>query len=110
MSGTMNNAPNHKALSSTYLIDARNVVYLYRSISPELETIAIAGARSSVRIYKTEKKLVINIKASDITSCRAATNSWLRLTLIATDVDELVAETLEKCTQQFRFASIDEDT
>jgi tRNA threonylcarbamoyladenosine modification (KEOPS) complex Pcc1 subunit len=103
----MNNAPNHKRLSSTYLIDARNVDYLYRSISPELETIAIAGARSSVRIHKTAKKLVINIKASDITSCRAATNSWLRLALVAIDVDELVTDTLKECTQQFRLASID---
>jgi tRNA threonylcarbamoyladenosine modification (KEOPS) complex Pcc1 subunit len=108
MSGIMNNIPNHKALSSTYIIDTSNVDYLYRSVSPELETIAIAGARSSVRIHKTAKKLVINIKASDITSCRAATNSWLRLALIATDVDELVADTLEECTQQFRLASIDE--
>jgi len=99
MSGITNNRPNQKVLSATYLIDARNVDYLYESISPELETIAIAGARSSVKIHKTANKLVINIKASDIPSCRAATNSWLRLALTATDVDELVADTLEEDTQ-----------
>jgi tRNA threonylcarbamoyladenosine modification (KEOPS) complex Pcc1 subunit len=96
MSDIMDNTLNQEALSAKYLIDAHNVDYLYESISPELETIAIAGARSSVKIHKTAKKLVINIKARDITSCRAATNSWLRLALIATDVDELVADTLEE--------------
>ena len=96
MASTMNSTQYFKALSSTYLIDDCNVDYLYRSISPELKTIAIAGARSSVRIHKTANKLIISIKASDITSCRAATNSWLRLALIATDVDRLVADTLEE--------------
>jgi tRNA threonylcarbamoyladenosine modification (KEOPS) complex Pcc1 subunit len=90
----VNNAQNCKTLSSTYLIDASNVDYLYRSIAPELETIGIAGERSSVSINKTVKKLIINIKASDIASCRAATNSWLRLALVAADVDELVADAL----------------
>jgi tRNA threonylcarbamoyladenosine modification (KEOPS) complex Pcc1 subunit len=92
----VNGMQNHKTLNSTYLIDAPNVDYLYRSITPELETISIAGARSSVKIHKTAKKLVISINASDIASCRAATNSWLRLVLIATELHELVADTLEK--------------
>jgi tRNA threonylcarbamoyladenosine modification (KEOPS) complex Pcc1 subunit len=83
-------------VSSTYLIDANNIDYPYRSITPELKTIDVAGKRASVRVYKTPTRLVINIKASDISSCRAATNSWLRLALIATDVDELVADTLEQ--------------
>ncbi len=92
----MNNIQNHKTVSSTYLMEANSIDYLYRSITPELKTIGIAGGRASVRVHKTTKRLVINIKASDITSCRAATNSWLRLALIATDVDELVADTLEQ--------------
>jgi tRNA threonylcarbamoyladenosine modification (KEOPS) complex Pcc1 subunit len=92
----VNNIHDHKTVSSTYIIDANSVDYLYRSITPELKTIGTAGGRASVRVQKTPKRLVINIKASDITSCRAATNSWLRLALIAADVDELVANTFEQ--------------
>ena len=81
-------------LHSTYYIETQDADYLYRSITPELETIAIAGTRSSVTIRETAEKLVIDITASDVASCRSATNSWLRLALIATEVDELVADTL----------------
>ena len=81
-------------IHSTYCIETQNVDYLYRSITPELETIAIAGTRSSVTVRKTAQKVVIDITASDIASCRSATNSWLRLALVATEVDELAADTL----------------
>ncbi|MGZ4849711.1 MAG: KEOPS complex subunit Pcc1 [Halobacteriota archaeon] len=86
---------NTQMLHSTYFIETQNVDYLYRSITPELETIAIAGTRSSVTIRETAEKLIIDITASDVASCRSATNSWLRLALIATEVDELVADTLK---------------
>src|SRR5208337_3825996 len=81
-------------LHSTYVIETQNADYLYRSITPELETIAIAGTRSSVIVRETAEKLIIDITASDVASCRSATNSWLRLALVATEVDELVADTL----------------
>ncbi|MGZ4863274.1 MAG: KEOPS complex subunit Pcc1 [Halobacteriota archaeon] len=92
----MNKIHNHNKVSSTYIIDTESVDYLYRSISPELKTISSAGVRASVRIHKTPKRLIIKIKASDITSCRAATNSWLRLALIAADVNKLVANSFEQ--------------
>lgn len=88
-------------LHSTYFIETQNADYVYRSITPELETIAIAGTRSSVTVRKTAEKLIIHITASDVASCRAATNSWLRLALIATEVDELVADTL-KLSERYR--------
>jgi tRNA threonylcarbamoyladenosine modification (KEOPS) complex Pcc1 subunit len=87
---------NDKKVNSTYKIDADNVEFLYKSIIPELKTTDTAGVRASVVIHKTPEKLIIKIKASDITSCRAATNSWLRLALIAADVNELVANTFEQ--------------
>jgi tRNA threonylcarbamoyladenosine modification (KEOPS) complex Pcc1 subunit len=77
---------DRQMLHSTYRIE---------SITPELETIAIAGTRSSVTVRKTAEEVVIDITASDVASCRSATNSWLRLALIATEVDELVADTLK---------------
>jgi tRNA threonylcarbamoyladenosine modification (KEOPS) complex Pcc1 subunit len=92
----VNKIHNHKTVSSTYIIDASSVDYIYRAVKPELKTIDTAGGRASIRVQKTPKRLVINIRASDITSCRAATNSWLRLALIAADVDELVANTFEQ--------------
>jgi tRNA threonylcarbamoyladenosine modification (KEOPS) complex Pcc1 subunit len=85
-----------KNLSSKYLIDTGNVDHLYQSIAPELKTIGFAGRRASVTINKTTGRLIINIKASDVTSCRAATNSWLRLALIATEIDELITDVLEQ--------------
>ena len=92
----MNKIHNHKTVSSTYIIDASSVDYIYGAVTPELKTIDTAGGRASIRVRKTPKRLVINIRASDITSCRAATNSWLRLALIAADVDELVANSFEQ--------------
>jgi tRNA threonylcarbamoyladenosine modification (KEOPS) complex Pcc1 subunit len=89
------NAPYTQMLHSTYYIETQDADYLYRSVTPELETIAIAGTRSSVTIRETAEKLVIDITASDVASCRSATNSWLRLALIATQVDGLVADTLK---------------
>ena len=83
-------------LNTTFFVDAPNADYLYQSITPELETISVAGLRSSVKIFKTAKKLVINIEASDIASCRAAMNSWLRLALVGAEVDEIVAGALTK--------------
>jgi tRNA threonylcarbamoyladenosine modification (KEOPS) complex Pcc1 subunit len=90
---------NTQMLHSTYFIETQNVDYLYRSITPELETIAIAGTRSSVTVRETAEKLIIEITASDVASCRSATNSWLRLALIATEVDELVADTLKELSE-----------
>jgi tRNA threonylcarbamoyladenosine modification (KEOPS) complex Pcc1 subunit len=46
-----------------------------------------------VTVRETAEKLIIDITASDVASCRSATNSWLRLALVATEVDELVADT-----------------
>lgn len=79
-------------LHATYSIAAEDVDYLYQSIIPELKTITIAGTRSSVSVRKTAEKLVIHITASDVASCRSATNSWLRLALIASELDEIVAD------------------
>jgi len=79
-------------LRAAYFIETQDVDYLYQSITPELETIALAGTRSSVTVRKTAEKLVIDIIASDVASCRSATNSWLRLALIASELDEIVAD------------------
>jgi tRNA threonylcarbamoyladenosine modification (KEOPS) complex Pcc1 subunit len=81
-------------IHSIYSIETQNVDYLYQSITPELETITIAGPRSSVKVSKTTTTVVIDITASNIASCRSATNSWLRLALVAKEVDELVADAL----------------
>ena len=79
-------------LRAASFIETQDVDYLYQSITPELETIALAGTRSSVTVRKTAEKLVIDIIASDVASCRSATNSWLRLALIASELDEIVAD------------------
>lgn len=92
---TRTGAQDHESLSSMYVIDGPHVDCVYRSITPELETTDLVGGNLSIKIYETARKLVIYIKAARISSCRAATNSWLRLALVATEVDELVTEMLD---------------
>ena len=88
-------AQDHESLSLTYLIRDLEVNRAYRSIIPELEATGQIGGDLSVKIYKTARELVICIKGRNISSCRAATNSWLRLALVASEVDELITEMLD---------------
>jgi tRNA threonylcarbamoyladenosine modification (KEOPS) complex Pcc1 subunit len=88
-------AQDHEPLRLTYLIDGPHVDRAYRSIVPELGATDQIGGGLSVKIYKTARKLVICIKGASISSCRAATNSWLRLALVASEVDELITEMLD---------------
>lgn len=86
----MTGAQDHESLSLTYFLGGPHVDRVYRSIVPELETTDQIGGELSVKIYETARKLIICIKGTNISSCRAATNSWLRLALVATEVDELI--------------------
>ena len=86
---------SRESLSSTYVINCSHVDCVYQSLVPERETIELIRGDVSVKIYETGGKLIIHIKATNMSSCRAATNSWLRLALVATEVDELVNELLD---------------
>jgi len=75
-----------------YVIETANVDDLCASVIPELATAPIARSDTSVRVHKKENKIIISIEASSIASCRAATNSWLRLAMIAAEIGAIVAE------------------
>ncbi len=80
-------------LRSRYAIEVPDTGAVFSAIAPELET-AIAGSRSSLRIFRTEEALLVQIESDDIASLRAATNSWLRLVMVATEINAVAAEEL----------------
>jgi len=79
-------------LRSKYIIETTAADDLYASVVAELETTPIARSGASVRVHKKENKIIISIEASNIASFRAATNSWLRLAIIAAEIGAIVAE------------------
>ena len=91
----MTGAQKDESLRLTYFIGSPHAGHVYRSIVPELAATDQIGEDLSVKIHKTARKLVICIKGANISSCRAATNSWLRLALVASEVDELITEMLD---------------
>lgn len=91
----MTGAQKDESLKLTYFIGSPDADRVYRSIVPELAATDQIGGDLSVEIHKTARKLVICIKGANISSCRAATNSWLRLALVASEVDELITEMLD---------------
>ncbi len=66
---------------------------VFKAIAPEIEA-SIAGSRSSLSVTKAADSIVIQIESSDLASLRAATNSWLRLLMVATEVDAILTEEL----------------
>lgn len=80
-------------LRSRYIVEIANTDAIFSAIAPELEA-AVAGSRSSLSICKTGETIIIEIESSDLASLRAATNSWLRLVMVATEIDAVVTEEL----------------
>ncbi|MGZ4901362.1 MAG: KEOPS complex subunit Pcc1 [Halobacteriota archaeon] len=80
-------------LRSRYVIETSSSEGVFSAIAPELEA-RIAGSRSSLAVSKTRGTIVVEIKSEDLASLRAATNSWLRLVMVATEIDAIAAEEL----------------
>ncbi len=76
-------------LRSKYTVKTADADTVFDAIAPEMAA-SIAGSRSALSISKTENAVVIQIESCDLASLRAATNSWLRLLMVATEVDELL--------------------
>lgn len=59
----------------------------FKSLLPEVED--ALSERTSVSISLERGKIKLNISASDLTSLRAALNTWLRLLKVAFDMAKL---------------------
>ncbi len=80
-------------LRSKYVVEVANTDSVFSAIAPELQA-AIDGSRSSLSVSKTSDAIIIQIESGDLASLRAATNSWLRLVMVATDIEALITEEL----------------
>lgn len=56
----------------------------FKSLLPEIED--AVSERTSISISLENSKIKLNINASDLTSLRAALNTWLRLLKVAWDM------------------------
>ncbi len=85
---------NKKAtLRSRYAVTLANTDAIFSAITPELDAAAV-GSRSSVNIEKEKQTIAVQIESGDIASLRAATNSWLRLLIVAIETDAVLTEEL----------------
>ncbi len=80
-------------LRSKYVIETAHTDAVFDAIIPELES-AIVGSRSSLNVSKTSSTIVVEIESDDLVSLRAASNSWLRLVMVATEIDGVITEEL----------------
>jgi KEOPS complex subunit Pcc1 len=69
-------------LSAEFNFKLKNAPLIYKSILPELED----HTRSHTTLHHTSTTLTLQIQAEDITSLRAALNTWLRLIKIACEL------------------------
>jgi len=79
-------------LRAKYILDMHNVDQIYSSIVPELSVSPINPQRSRVVISKKRGKLIVSLEAEDISSFRAATNTWLRLVLVAAEMESILSK------------------
>ncbi len=79
-------------LQAKYILDMRDVDQIYSSIVPELSVSPTNALRSRVVISKKRGKLIISLEAEDISSFRAATNTWLRLVSVAAEMESILSK------------------
>ncbi len=82
-------------LRSKYTVKVANTDAVFNAIVPEMAE-SIAGSRSVLNISKLEDAIVVQIESCDLASLRAATNSWLRLIIVATETDAILTEELNR--------------
>jgi len=79
-------------LRAKYILDMHNVDQIYSSIVPELSVSPINPQRSRVVISKKRGKLIVSLEAEDISSFRAATNTWLRVVSVAAEMESILSK------------------
>lgn len=79
-------------LHAKYILDMQDVDQIYSSIVPELSVSPTNVLRSRVVISKKRGKLIVSVEAEDISSFRAATNTWLRLVSVAAEMESILSK------------------
>ncbi len=79
-------------LRAKYILDVCDVDLIYSSIVPELSVSPNNVQRSRVAVSKKSGKLIISLEAEDISSFRAATNTWLRLVSVAVEMESILSK------------------
>jgi tRNA threonylcarbamoyladenosine modification (KEOPS) complex Pcc1 subunit len=79
-------------LQAKYILDMHDVDQIYSSIVPEVSVSLTNVQRSRVVVSKKRGKLIVSLEAEDISSFRAATNSWLRLVLVAAEMESILSK------------------
>ena len=79
-------------LRAKYILDMYDVDLIYSSIVPELLVCPNNVQRSCVALSKKSGKLIISLEAEDISSFRAATNTWLRLVSVAVEMESILSK------------------
>jgi len=79
-------------LQAKYILDMHDVDQIYSSIVPEVSVSLTNVQRSRVVVSKKRGKLIVSLEAEDISSFRAATNTWLRLVLVAAEMESILSK------------------
>ena len=79
-------------LRAKYILDMYDVDLIYSSIVPELSVSPNNVQRSRVTLSKKSGKLIMSLEAEDISSFRAATNTWLRLVSVAVEMESILSK------------------
>jgi len=79
-------------LRAKYILDMYDVDLIYSSIVPELSVCPNNGQRSRIALSKKSGKLTMSVEAEDISSFRAATNTWLRLVSVAVEMESILSK------------------
>jgi len=79
-------------LRAKYILDVCDVDLIYSSIVPELSVSPNNVQRSRVAVSKKSGKLTMSVEAEDISSFRAATNTWLRLVSVAVEMESILSK------------------
>jgi tRNA threonylcarbamoyladenosine modification (KEOPS) complex Pcc1 subunit len=79
-------------LRAKYILDIKDLDQIYLALVPELSVSPTCVQRSRVTISKKCGKLIISVEADDISSFRAATNTWLGLVSVAADMESILSK------------------
>jgi tRNA threonylcarbamoyladenosine modification (KEOPS) complex Pcc1 subunit len=79
-------------LRAKYILDIEDLDKIYLTLIPELSVPLTYLHRSRVAISRKRGKLIISVEADDISSFRAATNTWLALVSVAADMESILSK------------------
>jgi tRNA threonylcarbamoyladenosine modification (KEOPS) complex Pcc1 subunit len=82
----------HTMLRAKYILDLEDLDQIYLALIPELSGSPTYPQRSRVAISKKCGKLMISMEADDLSSFRAAMNTWLGLVSVAANMENILSK------------------